>query len=144
VVPKGHGFPVRFEPGFDFAKALNGHLCTGEPESVPVGIYAKQSLMQLGWWQHLKNRIVGTPDVRGALAFVERGECAAGIVYESDARITDKVEIAGVFPEESHAPIVYPMAFVAGARNMDQGYWTYLQSPAAEVIFAKYGFRILK
>src|SRR3546814_1943193 len=47
-------------------------------------------------------RIVGTDDVRAALAFVERRECAAGIVYSSDAKISDKIEIVRTFPENSH------------------------------------------
>src|SRR3546814_15626122 len=53
-------------------------------------------------------RIVGTDDVRAALAFVERRECAAGIVYSSDAKISDKIQIVGTFPENWHTPNVYP------------------------------------
>ena len=38
-------------------------------------------------------------DVRAALAFVERGEAAAGIVYATDALVSKKVRIAATFPE---------------------------------------------
>ena len=81
--------------------------------------------------------------MRGALAFVERGECAAGIVYETDAKVSSKVEIVGTFPEDSHLPIVYPLAFVAGAKNMNRDYYDYLQKPEALAIFSRYGFSIL-
>ncbi len=102
------------KPGFDLAGAFSGKLCTGEPGVVPVGIYAKQSLENLGWWQSLQGRIVGTDDVRTALAFVERGECPLGIVYATDAAISDKVEVLASFPESTHTPIVYPFALVKG------------------------------
>lgn len=143
IVPKGHGFDVNFEKSFDFAKAFDGKLCTGDIDSVPAGIYTKESLTYLGWWNSIKARIVGAQDVRGALAFVERGECSAGIVYETDAKISNKVEIVATFPEESHKPIVYPAAFVANAKNMNNDYLSYLQSPPTLDIFRKYGFSII-
>lgn len=143
IAPKGRGFNVKLDKSFDFAKAFDGRLCTGDIDSVPAGIYAKQSLTYLNWWNGIKTRIVGAQDVRGALAFVERGECAAGIVYETDAKVSSKVEIVATFPENSHKPIVYPIAFVANAKNVNNDYFNYLQSPAALDIFRKYGFNIL-
>lgn len=144
IVPKGHKFNVQFDKGFDFAKAFEGRLCTGDLESVPAGIYAKQSLISLNWWDSIKNRIVGAQDVRGALAFVERGECPAGIVYETDAKISDKVEIAATFPEGSHKPVVYPVALVNGAKPTARDYVEFLKGPEASAIFSKYGFSVLK
>ena len=143
IAPKGRGFNVKFDKSFDFSKSFDGRLCTGDIDSVPAGIYAKDSLIYLNWWHGIKTRIVGTQDVRGALAFVERGECAAGIVYETDAKISNKVEIVATFPEESHKPIVYPMAFVVNAKNVNNDYFSYLQSSKALDIFKKYGFNIL-
>ena len=143
ITPKGRGFNVKFDKSFDFSKSFNGHLCTGDIDSVPAGIYAKDSLIYLNWWDGIKTRIVGTQDVRGALAFVERGECAAGIVYETDAKISNKVDIVATFPEESHKPIVYPIALVVNAKNVNNDYFSYLQSSNALDIFKKYGFNIL-
>ncbi len=145
IAPKGRGFNIKFDKSFDLSKAFDGRLCTGDIESVPAGIYAKESLTNLKWWDAIKTRIVGSQDVRGALTFVERGECAAGIVYETDAKISNKVEIVATFPEESHKPIVYPMAIVANAKNqqLSSDYLAYLQSNTALVIFKKYGFSVI-
>lgn len=143
IAPKGRSFNVKFDKVFDLSKAFEGRLCTGDIESVPAGIYAKESLIYLSWWDDIKTRIVGVQDVRGALAFVERGECAAGIVYETDAKVSSKVEIVGTFPEVSHKDIVYPMAFVANARNANNDYFDYIQSNEALEVFKKYGFYIL-
>lgn len=140
IAPKGHAFKVEMRAGYDLAAAFEGRLCTGEPGIVPVGIYARQSLDALGWLAPLSGRIVGTDDVRTALAFVERGECAAGIVYASDAAISDKVEVLGVFPSSSHKAIVYPAALLRGARPEARAFLDYLKTPEAAAVFARYGF----
>jgi molybdate transport system substrate-binding protein len=144
IVPKGKTVAVEMKRGFDFAGAFKGKLCTGEPGVVPVGIYARQSLEALGWWALVKGRIVGTDDVRTALAFVERGECPLGIVYATDAKISQKVEVLATFPPSTHKPIVYPFAAVEGARPEAQAFLRFVQtSPRARAIFEKYGFTVL-
>ncbi|MEL0028072.1 MAG: molybdate ABC transporter substrate-binding protein, partial [Perlucidibaca sp.] len=93
------------------APDFSGRLCMGDPGHVPAGIYGKQALVALGWWDALEKRVVGTEDVRTALAFVQRGECPLGIVYATDAAVAgDKVRIVGRFPAGSHDPVVYPFA----------------------------------
>ena len=146
IAPKGHPVNVEMKAGFDFAGAFKGKLCTGEPGVVPVGIYAKQALENLGWWESIQPRIVGTDDVRTALAFVERGECPLGIVYATDAGISDKVDVVATFPESTHAPIVYPVALVKGGRPEAKAFVEYLiNSPEAAAIYQHYGFtRIAK
>ena len=67
----------------------------------------------MGWWDSLKGRVVGTDDVRAALVFVERGACPLGIVYATDAKISQKVEVLATFPENTHKPIVYPLSCVS-------------------------------
>jgi molybdate transport system substrate-binding protein len=141
IAPKGKPVVVEMKAGFDLAAAFSGKLCTGEPGVVPVGIYAKQSLENLGWWQSLQGRIVGTDDVRTALAFVERGECPLGIVYATDAAISDRVEVLASFPEPSHGPIVYPFALVKGGRPDARAFLDYLKtSPEAAAVYQRYGF----
>ena len=144
IAPRGKRFAARMEPGFPIAGAFTGKLCTGEPGVVPVGIYAKQSLEKLGWWPALQGRVVGTDDVRTALAFVERGECGAGIVYATDARISGRIETVAAFPPATHAPIVYPFALVANARPEAQAFLRYLRTPQAAAIFRRHGFTVLK
>lgn len=139
IAPKGHGFAVKLAKGEALAKAFDGKLCTGETTTVPAGKYAKEALQNLAMWDTIKTRIVGTEDVRAALAFVERGECAAGIVYATDALISAKVEVVGTFPEDSHAPIVYPMALVSQSQEA-RAFLDYLSQAEAGNVFAHYGF----
>lgn len=142
IAPKGKGFPITLTKGSDLAGAFTGKLCTGETETVPVGKYAKESLQKLNLWDGIKPRLVGTEDVRSALAFVERGECAAGIVYSTDAQISNKVEVVAVFPDDSHSPIIYPIGLVSQADEA-KAFFTYLQKPEAAAVFRKYGFKVL-
>ncbi len=123
---------------------FKGRLCMGEPASVPAGIYGKQALTNLGWWTALSTRVVGTEDVRSALAFVERGECPLGIVYETDAKVSDKVMIAGRFSAGSHDPVVYPFALLPGAGETAKRFFAWLQTADAEAVFVRYGFTVLK
>lgn len=135
---------IHLEKGFDLPGAFKGRLCTGEPGVVPVGIYAQEALTKLGWWTALQPRIVGADDVRSALAFVERGECPLGIVYATDAAISAKVEVVGIFPENSHAPVIYPFALIKGASPDAQAFFAYLKSSAVTDIFERNGFTQLK
>jgi molybdate transport system substrate-binding protein len=142
IAPKNRAFKVEMDKNFNFAGAFAGKLCTGELESVPAGIYAKQSLKNLNWWDSVKLRIVGTQDVRAALIFVERGECDAGIVYATDAKVSNKVEVISAFPDASHDLIVYPLALVKNASAEATDFYDYLKSEKAKSIFIKYGFTI--
>jgi molybdate transport system substrate-binding protein len=142
IAPTGAAPRVRMEKGFPITTAFSGKLCTGDTAAVPVGIYAKQALQSLGWWQPLQGRIVGTDDVRSALAFVERGECALGIVYATDARITDEVQIVARFPAATHTPVVYSFALVKDARPIAGAFYAMLQTPEATAIFERYGFEV--
>lgn len=144
IAPKGKSFKVVMKQDFNFANAFSGKLCTGETESVPAGIYAKQSLKALNWWDAIKTQVVGTQDVRAALTLIERGECDAGIVYETDAKVSEKVETIAAFPDASHDAIVYPLSLTKNAKPEASGFYNYLKSEKAKAVFVKYGFTVLK
>lgn len=119
----------------------DGHLAVGDPDHVPAGIYAKEALKNLAVWGALQTRLARADDVRGALALVERGDAPLGIVYVTDARVSQKVKIAGVFPEATHSPIVYPFAIVKGdASPAVQAYFRFLNGAEARAVFNRYGF----
>ncbi|MFK5949413.1 MAG: molybdate ABC transporter substrate-binding protein [Methylococcales bacterium] len=140
VAPKGKQIVVKMNSHFDFAKQLTGKLCLGDTAHVPAGIYAKQALVSLGWWSQVKSRVVGSSDARASLALIERGECAAGIVYTTDANASNKIKLIAKFPSKTHKPIVYPAALIASANHASNVFLQYLSSSAATKIFNQYGF----
>lgn len=79
--------------------------------------------------------------MRAGRALVERGEAPLGLVYESDAVVTDKVRVIGVFPAGTHPEVVYPVAAVAGKQvDAAKKFIDFLTTPEAKAIFNKYGF----
>ena len=139
--------PVVIGPGTDLPGLLGagGRLAVGNPASVPAGIYARQALTALGLWDRLKDRLAPAENVRAALLLVERGEAPAGIVYASDVRAAPGLAVAGVFPESSHPPIVYPGAVLAGAAlpQQAQRLLDFLAGGTAQAIFHNLGFASL-
>ncbi len=92
-----------------------------------------------------KKSIVRAPDVRAALAYVERGEASAGVVYATDAMISTGVEIAFTFPAATHDPIRYPLLLLkrAEANPAAKRFFDFLGSREAAAIFAQHGFEPL-
>jgi molybdate transport system substrate-binding protein len=144
IAPQGEGFPVKTEKGFMFARAFQGRLALGDPDHVPAGMYAKQALRNLGWWAALRDRLAPAPHVRGALVYVERGECSAGIVYATDAAISRRVEIVASLPASLADPIIYPVAAVKGSTEPEvRQLLEFFHSSEAAAVFRRAGFTVL-
>ena len=135
---------VAIKPGFDLAKlAGDGRIATGDVKAVPVGIYAQAALQKLGAWQTVEPKMAMTQNVRAALTLVARGEAPLGIVYSTDAKVEPGVKVVATFPEDSHDPIIYPVAATANAKPDATAYLAFLRSAAAKTIFENYGFAVL-
>lgn len=119
----------------------NAYLAVGEVSSVPAGRYAKEALLNLNHWEQVQNKLAQGQNVRVALAYVEQGESPLGIVYSTDAKMSDKVNVVATFPKESHKEISYPVAVINGQDNhQSRQFLEFLQSQAGKQIFADYGF----
>jgi len=144
IAPAHSQTQLKIAPHFALAAALgNGHLATGDPDSVPVGRYARAALTTLGVWDEIATRLVRAGNVRDALMYVARGEAPLGIVYSSDALVDKRVRVVDTFPADTHPPIVYPIALTQSARSGAAGFIGYLQGPQGQKIFVKYGFTVL-
>ncbi|MEQ1961859.1 molybdate ABC transporter substrate-binding protein [Xenorhabdus khoisanae] len=118
-----------------------GRLAVGDPDHVPVGIYAKESLQYLKAWDMVNPLMARTNNVRSSMALVERAEAPLGIVYGSDAVASKKVKVVGVFPPESHKPVEYPIVIIKGhEKQAVRDFYDYLKTPEAAEIFKRYGF----
>lgn len=119
-------------------------ISVGEPRSVPAGQYAEEVFKNLGILEQLQPKFVYGNSVRSVLGTIESGNADAGVVYATDAKISDQVKQVATAPNNLHSPIVYPMAVIAASRHQ-QAARTYAQfltrSPAKDV-FKKYGFGI--
>lgn len=134
---------IEVAPGVSLTAALgkDGRLAISDPEHVPAGMYGRNALQRLGSWDQVKDRLAPMKDVRAALTLVSRGETPLGLVYATDAAISEKIRVVGTFPADSHPPILYPVAAVSGGRQAEaRRFIDFLRSPEARTIFEKYGF----
>ncbi len=116
-------------------------VALGNPDSVPVGRYARKALESAGLWNRMSAKMITTQNVRQSLDYVARGEVDAGFVYGSDARsMQNRVTLA--FRVPTLDPINYPIARVAGSRQPEEArrFIAFVRSPRGLNILLGYGF----
>lgn len=145
VAPADSKAETKIAANFPLAVLVgDGRLAMADVKSVPAGKYAKAALEKLGVWASVESKVAQAENVRAALKLVATGEAPLGIVYATDAKAEPGVKVIGVFPAESHAPIVYPAAPVAASQDPDAAaFMGFLQSAKAKVLFEQQGFTYL-
>ena len=131
----------------DFAAAATdkvSKIALGEPKSVPVGQYSEEIFTNLNVWADIKAKAVYASDVRQVLSWVETGEVDCGVVYATDAAISNKVKVLLEAPAGTHKPVVYPAAMVSSSKNPEiaKDFLAYLSQDEQKAILAKYGFDV--
>ena len=112
-------------------------------KAVPAGKYGKAALETLGVWASVEGKVAQAENVRAALKLVSTGEAPLGIVYKTDAAAEPGVKVVGTFPEDSHPPIIYPVAQTADSKNADApAFLKCLQSAKAKELFEAQGFTV--
>ncbi len=142
IAPATSRLALAIAPGFALRPALgDGRLAIADPAHAPAGAYAREALTRLGVWESVADRLAPVDNVRAVVALIERGEAPAGIAYATDAAITARVRVVAAFPPETHAPIAYPLAIVAGRdRPPVRAFFDFLQSAPARAVYLRLGF----
>jgi molybdate transport system substrate-binding protein len=145
VAPADSKVETTIAANFDLAGLLgDGRLAMASVDAVPAGKYGKASLQSLGVWASVESKVAQAENVRAALALVSTGEAPLGIVYKTDAAADPKVKVVGTFPENSHPPIVYPVAQTVESKDSDTpAFLKCLQSAKAKELFEAQGFTVL-
>lgn len=117
-------------------------IAIGEPRSVPAGQYAQQVLEKLKIWSEIKSKLVFANNVRQVLASVESGNADAGLVYKTDAKISNQVKIVVAADEKYHSVIIYPLVVIKRSKNVDAAkeFSQFLSSDQSKAVLKKYGF----
>jgi molybdate transport system substrate-binding protein len=145
IAPKDSTLSLDLKSGVDLGKVLGGgRLAMANVDAVPAGKYGKAALERLGAWAGVKDRVAQAENVRAALLLVARGEAPLGIVYSTDAVAEPTVRVVGTFPENTHPPIVYPVAQTRDSKAADaRAFLEHLKSAKARTAFGKQGFTML-
>lgn len=146
LIAHGASDPVEISESLDLPAMLGqGRLAMALVEAVPAGIYGRDALTALGLWDGVAPQVAEVDNVRAALALVALGEAPLGIVYATDAVAAPDVTVIGSFPADSHAPIVYPVALVAGSQGVaPEAFLSFLTGPEARAAFEAQGFTVLE
>ena len=142
VVPKARSKSLLIAADGQWLKDLGkGRIAVGDPEHVPVGKYAMSALKALDAWGIVRQRLAPSLHTRASLAWVERGEAVAAIVYATDARASRSVVIAGQFPETTSAGIAYPIGRLTGKDDLAvEAAYKFILGAEARRIFRQHGF----
>lgn len=145
IAPADSSAEAKIGKGFDLAGLLGGgKLAIGDVRAVPAGKYGKAALDSLGVWNSVEGKVAQAENVRAAQKLVATGEAPLGIVYQTDANAEKGVRVVGTFPEDSHPPIVYPVAQTAASKDSEApAFLKCLQSAKAKELFEAQGFTVL-
>ena len=121
---------------------LFGRIAIGDPDGVPVGVYARAYLESVGLWDVIRDRMVPTRSVRAVLSTVETGAVDAGIVYRTDAMSSNRVRVVFEVPVAEGPTIAYSAALTMLATNPEaaERLLAYLEGTAARAVFEAAGF----
>ncbi len=139
IVPKKNEKHIQsFE---DLTKIDN--IAVGTPETVPAGKYGIETLKNMKLWGNIESKVVYTKDVRQVLTYTETENVDAGLVYKTDALVSEKVDIVATANEDTHTPIIYPVGVIKDSKHVKEAgdFYRYLQSDQAMKVFKKYGFQ---
>lgn len=139
IVPKNNEKQIHSFDGLLQA----GKIALGTPETVPAGQYGVDTLKSMQLWESLASKVVYTKDVRQVLTYTESENVDAGIVYKTDALVSDKVDVVATADDATHAPIIYPVGVLKASKHGQEAndFYQFLQSDEAMNIFKKYGFK---
>lgn len=116
-------------------------IALGNPDSVPVGRYAKGALQAAGLWPAVQGKAITTQNVRQSLDYVARGEVDAGFVYATDAQaMPDRVRRAFEVPVAGR--IAYPLAVVRTSTQPSEArrFAAFVGSAHGQAILRRHGF----
>ncbi len=125
--------------------ALSGILrvAMGDPDIVPAGRYAYESLQHSGVLNEVEHKIIFTKDVQQVLVYVRSGNVDAGFVYATDVLSSSPVRTIAVIPDSLHAPILYEGVVLASSGRVAHArrFLQYLASDSGRALFRRHGFR---
>jgi molybdate transport system substrate-binding protein len=113
------------------------------PEHAPYGRAAREALQNLGLWEQLQPKLVMGDNISQTTQFVTSGAAQAGITALSLAlapEVAAQSDGHWLLHANLHAPLKQRMVLLKSAQPAAKKLFEYLQTPAAKVVLAKYGF----
>jgi molybdate transport system substrate-binding protein len=144
IAPKNKAeIQLEFTPDFDILKMVPNRIAIGDPSHVPVGTYANEVLVDLGWLEKLNKKVLMAKDVSSILRYVELQECDWGIVYFTEAIQSKKVKIVAEIPTGLYAPVMFYIGTVHQSKAGTSLLNDFFNSETSNKVFRKNGFQVI-
>lgn len=119
------------------------HVAIGEPDSVPAGKYADEVLTNLNIKSLINDKLVFAKDVKEVLAWTQSKNAEVGFVYYSDALNSKDIKIIETTKEDTHSPIIYPIAVIKDSKEVDESkkFEEFLLSDKGQDILKDFGYK---
>ena len=130
---------------FDLNKPSVYKIAVGDFSSVPVGLYAKDTLLSLELLDKLHSKLVFAKNAIQAITYVETKNVQAGFVYKTDALMSKNIKIASNVDPSSHRPIKYYHAIIKNSpqSKIANTFLLFIEKQSSLKLFQDYGFRTI-
>ena len=112
------------------------------PALAPYGLAAKQTLEKMGLMTMFQPLFVLGSDVGQTMLFIRSEAAQAGMVPWSMVKQSTQIkeDTYYLIPEKMHQPILQKMILFKTSLPQAQGFYAFLQTPEARVIWQQYGY----
>lgn len=118
-------------------------LSLAHPSAVPAGRYARAWLEAEGLWDDVQHKVARAVNVRAALFAVGSGAAEAGVVYATDAALSDRVRVVWRVEGDTAPAIAYAAAAVDPDSREARDFLRFLSGERARTVFERLGFAVL-
>lgn len=141
IAPAG-AMPLALEAEAIEDRLAGENFVMADFQVAPVGRYGHTALVTLGLWNTVTPSYVPTRNTVATVAAVAQGEAALGLVYATDAKGVEGVEIVADIPASAHDPIRYLIAPIPEGEDPDGAatLLDFLLSDAGQAILSRFGF----
>lgn len=122
------------------------HLAIANPKTAPYGRAAQRTLRALGFWAHVKDRIVQGENIGQTFQFVFSTNAELGFVALSQV-LDDRINGAGSrwdVPEGLHDPLRQQAVLLVNGQGNDaaRAFLSYVKGPKALNVMQRFGYGV--
>lgn len=128
----------------DLASNKINQISVGKPDTTTLGQYTQQVLKSLDIFDRVKSKLLFGSNSEAVLKDVETKKAEVGIVFATDAILSNQIKILAIAPENSHKPIIYSVVVIKASENIPEAkdFIKFMQSEEAKVVYLKYRFTV--
>ncbi len=118
-------------------------IVTGDPDTVPLGGYAREAIEQMELWDSVRPRLIKAASSAEAVKLLLLGDADIGLLYASDVARRPDLGAIYRFPASSHRAIAYRAIKLPGSAHPDaDAFLAALTDDGARAIFKQHGFAL--